>query len=350
MLFPLIATAAMAELASPFALTDRRDRAAASESKLCPAPIAPVPLDFEGFYKQGTASSVVDEDAMRRYRAATAPIADYENAITRMSDAYLGASTRNTSLAGCVLDWLYAWAEARAMLKAQSDQGGFIRKWGLSPVAATYIKIRHAPGLDAAKNAAVRKWIATWAGIVRDDYDTHTARSSRRNNHLNWAALGVTWAGVALDDRTLFDWGLAKYRIALEQIAKDGTLPLELERRSKARHYHLFALSPLVFIAETAARNGVDLYAENAGALQRLVARVVDSLDDPSYFVRLTGETQQWIGKLNGGKLTWMEPYYARFADARLRPWLDRFRPLKNRRTGGNATSLYAQGATPKRQ
>jgi hypothetical protein len=38
-----------------------------------------------------------------------------------------------------------------------------------------------------------------------------------------------------------------------------------------------------------------------------------------------------------------MEPYHARFADARLKPWLDRFRPLKNRRTGGDATLLYAQ-------
>jgi len=338
----------MAELASPFALIDRADRPAATNTRPCPAPIAPVPLDFEGFYKPGTGSSVVDKDAMRRYRAATAPIADYENLITKMSDAYLGAASRDAALAGCVLDWLRAWARTGAMLKAESHQGGFIRKWGLAPVAATYIKIRSAAGLDAAKNKAVRKWIADWASIVRDDYDAHTERSSRRNNHLNWAALSVTWAGVALDDRALFDWGLAKYRIALAQIAKDGTLPLELERRSKARHYHLFALSPLVFIAETAARNGVDLYAENGGALQRLVARVVGSLDDPAYFERLTGAPQQWIGTLNGGKLTWMEPFYARFHDARLRPWLDRFRPLKNRRTGGNATLLYAQGTPPK--
>jgi poly(beta-D-mannuronate) lyase len=340
----LLATvpAAAADLASPFALIDRTDRPAATDAKPCPAPIAPVPLDFSGFYKPGTSSSEVDAEAMRKYRAATAPIAAYENAITRMSDAYLSAAERDAALAGCVLDWLYAWAAQGAMLTAESHQGEFLRKWGLAPVAATYIKIRHATGLDDAKNAAVRKWIADWAHIVRDDYDSHTARSSRRNNHLNWAALSVTWAGVATDDRALFDWGLAKYRIALEQIAKDGTLPLEIDRKSKARHYHLFALQPLVFIAETAARNGVDLYTEDSGALQRLVARVVASLDDPSYFARLTGQKQAWIGKLNGGKLTWMEPYYARFADARLRPWLDRFRPLKNRRTGGNATLLYS--------
>jgi len=331
----------MAELASPFALTDRVDRPAATDSKPCPAPIDPVSLDMQGFYKLGTGSSEVDAEAMRQYRAATAPIAKYENAITRMSDAYLGADERDGALAGCILDWLHAWAAQGAMLKAESHQGEFIRKWGLSPISATYIKIRTAPGLDATKRAAVRKWIADWARIVRDDYDTHTERSSRRNNHLNWAALSVTWAGVALGDRALFDWGVAKYRIALEQIAKDGTLPLEVERKSKARHYHLFALSPLVFIAETAARNGVDLYPENDGALQRLVARVIGSLDDPSYFERLTEKKQQWVGKLNGGMLTWMEPYYARFADARLRPWLDRFRPLKNRRTGGNATLLY---------
>jgi len=331
-----------ATLASPFALTDRADRPVATKAAPCPAPPAPVPLDVEGFYKPGTGSSEVDPQAMKRYRKATAAIAAYENGITRMSDAYLAAKTRDPARAGCVLDWLYAWAAKGAMLKATSHQGEFVRKWGLAPVAASYIKIRHAPSLDPARRAAVTAWIARWAGIVRDDYDSHPERSSRRNNHLYWATLGVMWAGVALDDRALFDWSVAKYRLALRQIAPDGTLPLELARRSKARHYHLFALTPLVFIAETAARNGVDLYRADGDALRRLVARVVASLDDPSYFEKSTGVKQQWVGKLDGGKLTWMEPYYARFGDARLKSWLDRFRPLKNRRTGGNATLLYA--------
>ncbi len=332
-----------AELASPFALTDRADRPAATKAEPCPAAPAPVPLDVEGFYKPGTGSSEVDPQAMRRYRKATAAIAAYENGITRMSDAYLAARTRDAARAGCVLDWLYAWAAKSAMLKATSHQGEFVRKWGLAPVAASYIKIRHAPSLDPARRAAVTAWIARWARIVRDDYSGHAERSSRHNNHLYWAALGVMWAGVALDDRALFDWSIATYRLALRQIAPDGTLPLELARKSKARHYHLFALTPLVFIAETAARNGIGLYAENGGALQRLVARVVSSLDDPSYFERATGVKQQWVGTLDGGKLTWMEPYAARFGDARLKPWLDRYRPLKNRRTGGNATLLYAR-------
>lgn len=331
-------------LASPFALTDRDDRPAATKAAPCPAPPAPVPLDFDGFYKQGTGSSEVDADAMRTYRAATKTIADYENAVTQMSDTYLGGATRDNGLAGCVLDWLHAWASKGAMLTAESHQGAFVRKWGLSPVSASYIKIRGAPGLASRRKTAVEEWIAAWARIVRDDYDSHTERSSRRNNHLNWAALGVAWAGVALNDRAMFDWGLAKYRTALEQIAADGTLPLEIARKSKARHYHLFALQPLVFIAETAARNGLDLYAERDGALHRLVARVLASLDDPSYIAQAAGAEQEWVGKLTGGKLTWMEPYYARFSDARLRPWLDRYRPLKNRRTGGNATLLYAAG------
>jgi poly(beta-D-mannuronate) lyase len=328
-------------LASPFALTDRADRPVATKAAPCPGPPTPVPLDFAGFYKPGTGSSEVDAAAMRTYRAATKAIADYENAVTRMSDAYLGGETRDGALAACVLDWLHDWAAQGAMLKAESHQGEFIRKWGLSPVSASYIKVRNAPGLDTRRKAEVEHWIAGWARTVRDEYDNHTERSSRHNNHLNWAALGVTWAGVALDDRTLLDWGIAKYRAALGQIAADGTLPLEIARKSKARHYHLFALQPLVFIAETAARNGLDLYAERDGALHRLVARVLQSLDDPSYIARAAGATQEWVGNLDGGKLTWMEPYYARFADARLRPWLDRYRPLKNRRTGGNATLLY---------
>jgi poly(beta-D-mannuronate) lyase len=81
-----------------------------------------------------------------------------------------------------------------------------------------------------------------------------------RNNHAFWAGAGMMAAAVALDDRALFGWSIEKYRTGLAQIQPDGTLPLELARKSKARHYHTFALSPLVLIAETGTRNDVPLF------------------------------------------------------------------------------------------
>jgi len=66
-------------------------------------------------------------------------------------------------------------------------------------------------------------------------------------------------------------------------------------------------------------------------------------LDDRGYFEEKTGKPQIWAGKLNGYKLSWMEPYCARFRYPRLKPWLTKFRPIKGARTGGNVTVLYGQ-------
>ena len=142
-----------AELASPFALTDRADRPAATTAEPCPAAPAPVPLDVEGFYKPGTGSSEVDPQAMKRYRKATAAIAAYENGITRMSDAYIAARTRDAARAGCVLDWLYAWrrrarcSRPRA-IKANSSVNGV---WPRSRRATSRSAMRRRSTWPAAR-------------------------------------------------------------------------------------------------------------------------------------------------------------------------------------------------------
>ena len=308
----------------------------------CPPPPTPVrDLEFGGFYIPGSSSSEVDPKALDTYRKATRPIVAYENFITQVSDSYLRSNPAEGSLARCVLDWLYTWAKGSAMLGAASQQGGFVRKWGLVPVSASYLKIREDKSLDKPRKIAVEEWIGRWAWVVKTDYSTETHRASRRNNHLYWASLAATLAAVALNNRDLLDWGVAQYRFALTQIQADGTLPLELARRSKALHYHLFSIPPLVLVAETAAQNGFDLYAERDGALHKLIRRTVAGLDDPAYFERLTGEKQTWVGRLDGGKLAWIEAYYARYRDKAPEKWIVKFRPLVNRQVGGDATLLY---------
>lgn len=314
------------------------------ESFACKRPPNPVrSLTFDGFYSPGSGSSVVDDGAMKRYRAARKPVDDFERGIIDMGDRYLGVAPRDPAIARCVLDWLHRWAQGGGYQGAVSSQGGFVRKWSLGTVSLAWLKIRAAPGLDPAKTADVLRWIGTWALTVKADYEDRPERSSRNNNHAYWASWSVGLAAVALNNRDLFGWMVRRQGQAMRQIRDDGTLLLEMARRSKALHYHVYSIKALAMIAHLAARNGIDLYGLEDRALHRLVARVLPALDDPSFFEEATGEKQSWVGSLNGGTLAWMEAWNARFDDPAVTRWIERLRPMKDRRIGGDATLLYGR-------
>jgi len=315
----------------------------------CPTPPPPVrSLLFKGFYADaGQGSSIIDAKAKQDYDEAVRPISRFEKSISEFSDLYVRGLPPRAEAARCVQDWLFSWAKADALLGKASRQGGFVRKWSLAAVATSYLKVRDDPILKTEKKAGVERWMVRWASVVKNDYSTGLNRESRRNNHLYWAAWSVTAASVVLNDRKLFEWGIEGYRSALGQIQEDGTLPLELKRKSKALHYHVFSIAPLVLIAESGLRNAIDLYGEKDGVLHQLIRRSVEALNSPDFFRHKTGRSQDWVGDLSGDKLAWMEPYYARFPNAAIEKWVRRFRPLNNRYLGGDMTLLYGAAMPP---
>jgi poly(beta-D-mannuronate) lyase len=167
------------------------------------------------------------------------------------------------------------------------------------------------------------------------------SRTDNRNNHAYWAGLAVAAAGVATDDRALLEWGVDRYRRGVAEIAEDGALPLEMARRSRALHYHLFALAPLVMLAEIGEANGLPLYRERDGALHRLVGRVVAGLADPSGFAAAARADQE-TPRLAGESAGWIEPYAARFADPAVRRLAAAARPIRSPRLGGDLTLAFA--------
>jgi poly(beta-D-mannuronate) lyase len=338
-------------LRAPFDLSQRRTLFASKvESWSCPmAPAAVRDLNLRGIYADvGRGSSVVDPAAKEAYDRATHSISQYENKLTEMSDLSVRAGPPRAEIAACVLDWLHAWAREGAMLGRATEQGGYVRKWGLAPIAASYLKIRREPSLDATKRTVVKGWIADWASVVKKDYSTGEQRASRQNNHLYWAAWSIVLASVVLNDTNLYEWATNRYRFAMGQIQQDGTLPLELQRKSRALHYHVFAAAPLVLIAQALSRNGTDPFSLNGGALQRLVQRTAAGLENPAYFEGLAHAKQDLKADLNGFHLAWMEPYYARFHEPALEKWIKRFRPMKNRWLGGDLTLLLGVADLPR--
>jgi poly(beta-D-mannuronate) lyase len=156
--------------------------------------------------------------------------------------------------------------------------------------------------------------------------------------------------GIAVRNHAYYQWGIDRGRDALtQQVKDDGSLPLEMKRGPRALQYHLMAVTPLVLLAEAGLRNGDDLYAVNDGALHRLVRLILISLEDSSYFRKESGFDQIAANTLHSSYFGWMEVYNARFPDKAVSKWLENYRPVFMRRTGGDMTYLY-QAGVPKAQ
>lgn len=347
LLFP-VASVSSSEVryASPYDVHARRAIFGTSATMdRCLAPPAAVKmLAIPGYYEN-----------RQEWSRQVKPLYRYLDSLARITDGYLRQKHRFSEAASCGLEWLYAWAGDDALVSyTNSPQGKYARKWASGSIALSYLKIRDHPGLDQEKRRSVERWIGQLAEAVED---SSTGETSRRNNHAYWNGLANMANGIVLSQKRLFDSGIAAYKLALSEMRSDGALPLELERKEHALHYHNFALSPLIFIAELASRQGIDLYreksrqafaspAEGEAEVHKLVKLVVRSLEDPAYFKKFSSVAQaRRKGKLSDYvsdlELTWMEPYYARFKEPRLTRFLCKLRPLYNWRTGGDATLAW---------
>lgn len=327
-------------LGSPFGRIALRVATSQSKGKCPPVP-APYTsgLDFPSKYEgSDQARDTLNRDAENRYKNATRTLQEFESGLSELSDRHVQGQGES---AACALNWLDRWASANALTGTANMTGRAVRKWTLSAAAFSFLKIHDAPGLEPAAVARVNNWLKNVARIVVQEHQHIPAE--KINNHYYWAAVAVGAAGIATEDRALLDWALDSYRRSVRAIDADGLLPRELARRSRALSYHLYALQPLVMLAEMGRVNGVDLYIENDCALCRLVDRVTEGVAEPSYFEQRTGAQQVMEDGPDGRAMIWV-PIMARACpdDARLQALSNRFRPFSGRRLGGNLTEVYA--------
>ncbi|WP_162150311.1 alginate lyase family protein [Asticcacaulis sp. AC460] len=299
-------------------------------------------LDHESKYKPGTNSSVEDSDREEDYQEKLKEVSGFYNPLTRISDRYVRSQPRASEIAQCALHWLSGWAQAGALEKGVTEQGRMVQAWALASLAGSYLKIRSDPYLSPSANREVLDWLGRLNGLVIANFDSRQDKKSRSNNHRYWANWAVCATAIAQDDAESFAWAKAGFERACAQVEPDGVLPLEMERRRKALHYHNFALGPLVLHAEALIANGqADAYGLNDGAVKRLAGFVVSGLRDPAIFAERAGEKQDLDGTLKETQLAWMEPYYARFKDESLTLWMKDYRPLVAHRLGGDLTLLF---------
>jgi len=317
--------------------------------KARPCPDAPKPftgeLKFPSKYEgSDSARDDVNPKAEAKYRAATAPINEVEKQVSAMVAHYL--HTGDPATLRCALDWLSSWAQADALEgRTQDHTGKSVRKWALASLASSWLRLKFSKSrpLDVSPEKVhdIERWFEDLAKLVVDDWRDQPLE--KINNHEYWAAWAVMATAVALDRRDWFDWAVAQYRIAAKQVDRDGFLPNELKRDTRALSYHNYALGPLAMIAAFGRANGVDLSTEGNRALDRLATRVLTGIDDPRPFEARTGKKQTLEELKESSKFAWLEPYC----------WLNRcqgaaskkvvaMRPIKSYRLGGNLTELFA--------
>jgi poly(beta-D-mannuronate) lyase len=200
-----------------------------------------------------------------------------------------------------------------------TNQAAYVQNWTLGGLAVAYLKARPSGVASAQDDAAISAWMVKVGRQVEGYFEPRRQRQTTdgRNNHLYWAGFAAIAAATVGNDHPLFDWGLSTYWDGVHFIQPDGTLPLEMARGQRALHYHLFAIAPLMMLAEFGEDNGLPMYAANHGAYHLLAHRCLAGLGDNSYFAMKAGAKQDTPegGKVKPNDIAWAVPYARRFPD-----------------------------------
>lgn len=283
----------------------------------CPQPAHLTPdLTTSGFYGDSK-GSIIDPVKWKAYVESAGPVKNLGIEAVAAADAFQQTGSRQA--AECVLKLEKTEALNKALTgKMSSSQAYFVQGWVIGALGIAYLKVRDSGVVDSADAKLVTDWMKTVSKQTIDYYDARMAgsRGGNQNNHLYWAGVQVGAIGIAANDRKMFDWSVAAYRNGIRQITPEGTMALEMRRGQRALHYHLYAASPLVYLAEFGEDNGIDLYAEDNYALKRLVDRSVAGLEGSGYFDKATGIKQDLPdGPPSAEAISWGKVYAHRFPD-----------------------------------
>lgn len=286
----------------------------------CPAP-PPFAKTLEiGTYYVDSHASVIDPKKKAEFDKASNAYLDLSRAATLAADAYLENGSRAAAI--CVYSLLDAAAKANAWDgKMDNFSGVYVQNWLLSGVGIAYLKVRPSGLGTPAQDTAIQKWFKLLAGRVREFFDEEVPRlggPDKENNHIYWAGFAVFAEAIADNDQDGARWALWTYRMGLANIQPDGSLKAEMNRAQMALHYHLYALAPLIMMAELGEANGVDLYAANNGAIHKLVQFCLAGLKDPTLLEKRTGVAQVVTLPYGSSDIGWAVPYVKRFPSAQL--------------------------------
>jgi len=313
LLLPVTSHAAQ-PLRSPW---DGKEVKLTDASYACPAIVHLSPdLTTDRFYSDSK-SSIIDPEKWKAYVASSGPYKELGQRIVDAADAYRTTGSREAT--ECAIRHMDAAGKDGVFTgKMSSNQAYYVQGWVIGAVAIAYLKVRDSGLILPQQEHEILPWIVKVVQQTMDYYDTRRQKGTgdAENNHLYWAGVEISAAGISANDRKLFDWGMDAYRIGVAQIEPDGSLPLEMRRGQRALHYHLYAVAPLVYLAEFGEDNGLNLYAEHNHALKKLAVLSTQGLVDNSFFEKAAGIVQDTPkGPPTAEEISWANIYVSRFPD-----------------------------------
>jgi len=303
----------------------------------CPeAPHLSPDLTTSGFYSDSN-GSIIDPVKWKAYGESSGPIKKLGDLTSAAADAYRATGSKQAAM--CVLQLEKVAALDHVLTgKMSSSQAYYVQGWVIGALGISFLKVRGSGVIHPKDARLLTDWMREVSRQTIGYYDDLLAKPGHENgnNHLYWAGVQVGAIGIAANDRKMFDWAMAAYRNGVRQITPEGTLPEEMRRGQRALHYHLYAASPLVYLAEFGKDNGLDLYSENDGAIKRLVRRATEGLSGSGYFDRQSGIHQDAPnGPPTGEEIGWAKIYVKRFPDPAISALLSKAASLYYMYLGG---------------
>ena len=179
------------------------------------------------------------------------------------------------------------------------------------------------------------------------DYSEHGHRKPwSTQNHCISSAISSAAVGSWLDDEKLLNEGVKQWKKTLGTMRKDGSLPHETSRGSRAILYSGYTITKLLRLAEISRVNGVDLYGlEVRGkTIHDNVSFYLDVMENPSLIHKyakfnvnsggnISHKEQEEIWGMNSGHHAWIPLYMMRFPDHPNTKRLKRFSGKENKHT-----------------
>jgi poly(beta-D-mannuronate) lyase len=286
-------------------------------SYACPAVSHLSPdLTTDRFYSDSK-SSIIDPDKWKAYVASSGPYKNLGQHIVDAADAYRTTGSRDA--AACAIRQMETAAKDGVFTgKMSSNQAYYVQGWVIGAIAIAYLKVRGSGLIAHQEEHEILPWMVKVVQQTEHYYDTRRQKEAgdSENNHLYWAGVEISAAGIAANNRQLFHWGVDAYHAGVTEIQPDGSLRLEMKRGQRALHYHLFAAAPLVYLAEFGEDNGLNLYAMRDYAVKKLAELSIHGMVDNSFFVKATGIMQDTPkGLPTAEQISWAKIYVARFPD-----------------------------------